>query len=267
MEQDAKQILFVDDDKDLLVIVGDYLEHEGYKVVTEVHPKRALKWLRRNKPDLVILDIMMPEMSGVTFLNQLRSDPRMESLPIVIFTARENMKEFFEDVSVQGFIPKSTDVEALRDIVARTLGRTATAADGEPTPEERVEPSTPGETRVLVAEDDSSMARSVRQAFTAAGYHVGLVTSGPDAVERALQMDPQIVVMNYILPNMNGDEVAAMMGRIPALARTPVVLYDDSSLNSHAKQYLDGKTNIRKFVHTRAPTKIVQAVAEVLAAD
>lgn len=82
------KILLVDDDADILEIVGFNLENEGFQVRTASNGKEALKEAKQFKPHLIILDVMMPEMDGVETCENLRKIPELESVLITFLTAR-----------------------------------------------------------------------------------------------------------------------------------------------------------------------------------
>ncbi|MEW6406088.1 MAG: response regulator transcription factor, partial [Chloroflexota bacterium] len=81
----SKKILVVDDEKRLVSLVSDYLRQSGYRVVTAYDGKEALTVARREKPDLIILDVMMPEMDGYEFMQSHRKEA---NTPIILLTAR-----------------------------------------------------------------------------------------------------------------------------------------------------------------------------------
>src|SRR5512143_1581592 len=86
----AKTILVVDDEKRLVSLVESYLKQEGYRVITAYDGREALNVARRQSPDLIILDIMMPEMDGYEFIETFR---RERNTPIILLTARVEEQE------------------------------------------------------------------------------------------------------------------------------------------------------------------------------
>jgi two-component system alkaline phosphatase synthesis response regulator PhoP len=83
-----QKILLVDDEPDILEIIGFNLEREGYEVFTAPNGKKALEIARKQKPDLVLLDVMMPEMDGMDTCRELREDPNLKETLIAFLTAR-----------------------------------------------------------------------------------------------------------------------------------------------------------------------------------
>ena len=82
------RILVVDDDKSIVKIIRTYLEQAGFKVFVAHDGENALYMIRREKPDLALLDIMIPERDGMDVVRVVRSDPGLRDLPIIILTAR-----------------------------------------------------------------------------------------------------------------------------------------------------------------------------------
>jgi DNA-binding response OmpR family regulator len=82
------KILLVDDDVDTLRLVGMMLETEGFDIIAAKTGKRSIELARSESPDLIILDVMMPELDGYAVTSQLRTDQATRSIPIIIFTAK-----------------------------------------------------------------------------------------------------------------------------------------------------------------------------------
>ena len=105
-------ILVVEDDPDIRETLRDVLEIEGYEVTTAEHGKDALdKLARMARPCLVLLDLMMPVMSGAEFLAVLRKDEVLSTLPVVVVSAWP--KEAAKVRDAQGFVKKPVDLDAL----------------------------------------------------------------------------------------------------------------------------------------------------------
>ncbi|MBD0267621.1 response regulator transcription factor [Pseudanabaena sp. FACHB-2040] len=85
---EQKQLLLIDDDPNLILLVKDYLEFRGYRVVTAGNGREALDVLEALLPDMIICDVMMPEMDGYTFVQQVREKPETEWIPILFLSAK-----------------------------------------------------------------------------------------------------------------------------------------------------------------------------------
>ncbi len=86
--RDTKRLLLIDDDPNLILLVKDYLEFRGYEVVTAENGREALEVLDQEMPDLIICDVMMPEMDGYTFVKHVREEPRTSWIPVLFLSAK-----------------------------------------------------------------------------------------------------------------------------------------------------------------------------------
>lgn len=84
-----KKVLVVDDDKDCIQLVKDFLESRGFEIVTAVEGETGLAKAKALKPDLIILDVMMPLMDGITVLQKLKENPVTQSIPVIMLTAKD----------------------------------------------------------------------------------------------------------------------------------------------------------------------------------
>lgn len=111
----GKKILIVEDEPNVRNFVKVYLEFEGYEVVEAKNGREGLERVKADGPDLVVTDIMMPEMDGVTFYKTLRQDEKTKSLPVIVLT----VKDEFEDIKyayligVDEYITKPFDPQQL----------------------------------------------------------------------------------------------------------------------------------------------------------
>lgn len=83
-----RRLLLIDDDPNLILLVKDYLEFRGYEVVTAENGREALEVLEQELPDMIICDVMMPEMDGYSFVRHLREDARTNWIPVLFLSAK-----------------------------------------------------------------------------------------------------------------------------------------------------------------------------------
>ncbi len=84
----ARKILTCDDEKHIVRLIQVNLERQGYEVITAYHGAECLEKVKEDRPDLIVLDVMMPEMTGFEVLDALKKDPETESIPVIMLTAR-----------------------------------------------------------------------------------------------------------------------------------------------------------------------------------
>jgi DNA-binding response OmpR family regulator len=119
------QILIVDDDKDILDITCDFLEGKGYKVLPAGTGKEALKKTRTSKPNLILLDVMMPKMDGFWLCRVIKSDPKLQNIPIIFLTAKDDAQSRIEGQKCGGddYLTKPFDLDALDLRIKAQLNR------------------------------------------------------------------------------------------------------------------------------------------------
>lgn len=124
---DKKTILVIDDEPDVVTYLTMLLQDNGYATLDAKNGAEGLEKTRSQRPDLILLDINMPEKSGVRFYRDVREDPELKEIPVVMVTGV--MKEFERFISTRrqvpppdGYIHKPVDVEKLLKVVSDLLG-------------------------------------------------------------------------------------------------------------------------------------------------
>lgn len=123
----AQRILVVDDDKDIVRLVKAYLEQAGFQVLVAYDGERALHVVRRERPDLMVLDLMMPQRSGWEVTQLVRGDPAIASTPIIMLTARveDTDKIVGLDLGADDYITKPFNPQVVVARVRAVLRRAA----------------------------------------------------------------------------------------------------------------------------------------------
>jgi DNA-binding response OmpR family regulator len=116
------RILVVDDEPDLIAVLRMGLQMEGFEVLEAADGAEGLRRAREDKPDLVVLDLMLPKMDGYQVCRSLKFDPRYKNLPILILSARpgDQDRRLALEMGADDFIRKPYD---LKDLVSRIRGR------------------------------------------------------------------------------------------------------------------------------------------------
>lgn len=115
----AAKILVVDDEPDITEIVETFLTEHGYQVMTENNPNNAVEKAKKFKPDVVLLDIMMPGMDGYDVCQQIKKDPQFSSIPVIFLTGKDRSDDMGRSFKSGGdmFIKKPFSCERLLEIV------------------------------------------------------------------------------------------------------------------------------------------------------
>ena len=117
----SKTVLVVDDEPVLRAIVREILHEEGYAVIEAADGRAVLEIMSRERPDLVLMDVMMPGIDGREAYRQLRSHPELRDIPVVMMSAA--VQSHGLDPSIAGFMAKPFDLNQLVELVSRLIGR------------------------------------------------------------------------------------------------------------------------------------------------
>ena len=117
------KILIVDDDQKALMLMEAVLKPYGYDVVLVNDGRHAIRTARKEKPDLILLDIMMPEMDGYTILNKIKKEETLKNIPVVMVTALEldGNKVFANICGASAYITKPINSKLLIETIAQFL--------------------------------------------------------------------------------------------------------------------------------------------------
>lgn len=120
----AKQILHVEDNFENRILIRRLLLSEGYEVLEAENAIQAMKILSSNQPDLILMDINMPDIDGYTLTRELKARPQLSKVPIIAITAnvmRRDRERVFES-GCDGYIEKPIDVDHFLEQVAQFVG-------------------------------------------------------------------------------------------------------------------------------------------------
>ena len=160
------RILVVDDEKNILELVRFNLEREGYQVITSLDGVRGLELARSENPDLIVLDVMLPEMNGLEVCRELHQDPATKKIPIIMLSARADeldrvlgLEMGADDYVTKPFSP--------RELVARIKARLRRSRRGEDRAEEDALESRLDYGRMVIDEDRFAVyVDGTKQEFT-----------------------------------------------------------------------------------------------------
>ncbi|ACO03406.1 MAG TPA: response regulator [Persephonella sp.] len=113
-----KKILIIDDNHQNRLLIKMILQKKGYTVIEAESGEKGLALAFEQNPDLIILDMMMPEVDGWEVMERLKENSKTENIPIIIFSALDDL----ESIEADGFIPKPVDVNRLIQTVSEVIG-------------------------------------------------------------------------------------------------------------------------------------------------
>lgn len=119
----SKRILIVEDDYDILCILTDLLNEEGYEVAGLNHTPSITESVWQHKPDLVMLDFLLPGVNGGELCRELKNNATTQSLPVIILSGYPRFIESLGDYGCDGFIAKPFNIDAVMHMVERCLSK------------------------------------------------------------------------------------------------------------------------------------------------
>jgi CheY-like chemotaxis protein len=114
----SKKILVIDDDKDFTKLLAIQLQAKDYKVVISNEGEEGFQMVLDEKPDLILLDIKMPELDGFTFVRRLKANGLIMKIPVMILTGYETMRDLFRFEGIAGYFVKGNNMAALTKSIA-----------------------------------------------------------------------------------------------------------------------------------------------------
>jgi signal transduction histidine kinase/DNA-binding response OmpR family regulator len=219
-------ILVVDDDPSVRQLIARHLEQEGWKTVQAGSASDALDMARELRPQLITLDIMMPDASGWWVLEKLKADPETASIPVLVVSIVDDRRLVFA-LGASDYLSKPYDRPHLIEKVHGLL------------PDLK-------DKRVLVVDDDedsrSLMARLLREE----GAQVLEVPDGAQGLAAASQWFPDLVLLDLMMPGMSGFEMVARLRATPTAANIPIVIVSAKDLTAEDAANLSG--HIQRFI-------------------
>lgn len=121
MKNKIPTILVVDDDKDIVNAICTILSMENYHTQEAVTGKEALTIVENSKPDLILLDYMLPDMTGKDIVEKIRKDPQLKNLPIILISAAHGVQELGQNIAIDDWIEKPFELDLLLTKISKFL--------------------------------------------------------------------------------------------------------------------------------------------------
>lgn len=211
-------VLVVDDDEDAFRIVRRHLRKLlECDVVWASNGAKAVEMARERRPSLITLDVCMPGVDGWDTLARLKSDPELGSVPVVMMSILQEQGRGIL-LGADEYLTKPLDRARLTEVVERFAPR--------------------GRGRVLVVDDTPSAREVARRLLEADGYSVDEAVDGADALRQMAIRAPDLVLLDLMMPEIDGFEVVARMSADPKLARIPTVILTALQLDAADRERL-----------------------------
>ena len=236
--------LVIDDDDAALDLLRRWLARTGYNAITTTDGETGVKLARQHKPDLILLDALLPGRSGYELAEELRGDPETARIPTILITVDDDRMRGLR-CGATDYMRKPITEQQLRDVIDVYRGRVA------------------GD--VLVIEDDDNSADLVARCVAQVGFSSRRANDGIEGLALAAQKRPDAIVLDLAMPSMNGFEVLDRLAADEGLRDVPLIVVSGAeiSLEEHTRLARAGLRFLPKGAST--PREIAQSLKELVA--
>ncbi|MBV8798706.1 MAG: HAMP domain-containing protein, partial [Alphaproteobacteria bacterium] len=245
-EPRTKRLLVIEDNPAEQLSITELLGHDDIEIRTVGSGREALELLRKEPADCVVLDLRLPDMSGFEVLENLKADPALSDIPVIVFTGRELSAE--EDAQLhtmaRSIVVKGVESpERLLDETALFLHRVITDLPAEKQRMlERLNSSDEdlvGRT-VLLVDDDARNIFALSSVLERRGMHVLTATTGEEAI-KLVESTPELalVLMDIMMPEMDGYQTIGHIRENPAFRRLPIIALTAKAMKGDREKCLE----------------------------
>jgi signal transduction histidine kinase/CheY-like chemotaxis protein len=228
----AGSVLVIDDDPMVGDLLRRFLGKEGFQVVTASSGEEGLRLAADVRPDVITLDAIMPGMDGWMLLSRLKADRDLQAIPVIMLTILDNRNLGFS-LGASDFLTKPIQ----RDLLVATVHRLC------------LKPTAP----VLVVDDDKLTRDLVRRSLESEGLQVVEANNGRVALEQMGSEKPGLILLDLLMPEMDGFEFLAELRRREGWRSIPVVVVTAKNIDAADRRRLNGyvETILEKGAFTR----------------
>jgi CheY-like chemotaxis protein len=210
-----RTLLIVEDDDEIRRVMRGMLHDMGLTIAEAASGTEALKAVTAHRPDLMILDLMMPEMNGLVLLDRLRGAGLIDGMAIIVITGSITPSSVVRDKGALGVLRKPFTRAELRAAVQAVVRRRTIGDRRQAAPAARP--------CVLIVEDDADLRRLLETTLRLDGYETMTAGNGADALNCMRARKPTSVLLDLMMPTMDGWQFRRHQLEDPAFAGVPVI--------------------------------------------
>jgi CheY-like chemotaxis protein len=225
--EDAPIVLVVDDDPSARELLRRHLQRGGYAVRMAANGQEAIRLARKLQPDVITLDVMMPQMDGWAVLSAMKEDPALAEIPVIMVTNVESQSIGFS-LGAADYLVKPINRDKLVRTVEKCCPRGALR-------------------HVLIVEDDAATSDLMGRALRGLDCTVTQAENGRIGLERLNESSPDAILCDLMMPEMDGFEFIARMRAEPRWRRIPVIVVTAKTLTPEDLARLNG--HVQHLVH------------------
>ena len=236
-------VLVIEDEVAIARLIATYIEKMGYRAVMAYSARDGFDQAVRLQPDLITLDVLMPDLDGFALIQQLKQHPVTAHIPVIFLSIVQDKQQGLR-LGASAFLTKPIDERKFYETVRALL-----EPQGQP---------------VLVVDDDHDYAKLLQRLLQRQGFSVEIALDGDEALRKIRSTRYQLVILDKNLPKRSGLDVLQEMRNSKSLTRVPVIVMSGSAHTeetAQAAQILGAKKFLSKKL---APRAIVEEIVKVL---
>ena len=212
-----KKILVVDDEPELVKALQIRLQANGFEVSGITEGKRVMKEVKHFHPDLILLDLLMPEVDGFEIWDQLKREEKFKEIPVIVFTAgaRQTIEKKASKKGMYAYIAKPLNMDILLTQIRGLLGiRIAAKAISR---------------RLLIIDDEPELVRAMELRLKSAGFETAGVTNSRESLKRVKEFKPDLILLDVVMSGVDGWVLCRQIKRNPETKRAKILLFTGST--------------------------------------
>src|SRR3990167_9811406 len=274
MEEQKIKVAIIEDEEVLLNVLENKLKKEGFDVVTALDGEIGIKVIRESLPDIILLDIIMPKVNGFEVLAQLNQDHVLAKIPVIIISNSGQPVEIDKALSLgaKDYLVKAEfDPQEVIEKIKKQLSSSVSpqsavqSAESDGTSPKINADINPSLFTILLVEDDNFLRDLISQKLKRESFNVIEAIDGEDGVKKTGEHKPHLILLDLILPGMDGFEVLRDIHGNENFKKIPVIILSNLGQKDDIEKGMRfGAIDYLVKAHN-TPGEIVDKVKEVLA--
>ena len=259
-----QKILIVEDEKILLDAIAKKLQKEDYEIVTALDGEEGLEKIEKERPYLILLDILMPKVNGIEVLEKMHNDEELSKIPVIIISNSGQPVEIEKALSlgVRDYLVKAEfdPDEVLKKVNNVLLGEDSGSGESEK--------GSNASKKVLIIEDDQLLRDLCSRKIISEGFNVETAIDPKVGLDKVIKFKPDIILLDLVLPGMSGFDVLKEIksNSDKEIAKIPVIILSNLGQESDIKKGEELGAEDYLIKATTTTDEIVKKVKKVLGA-
>lgn len=227
-ESTPETVLVIDDDPMVHELLKHHIESEGYQVRAAFRGEEGLRMAKAQKPMSIVLDILLPEMDGWEILGKLKQDPELSDIPVIMLSLLDDEKHTGYALGAADYLIKPLEYNRLGEVLQKYRRQ------------DEMRPPL-----ALLVEDQPTSRTLMTNALKNIGWEVDTAENGQIGLERVEQRPPNVILLDLMMPEMDGFEFLHRLRAMPTYAEIPVIVLSSLDLSDEERaQLTEGASGI-----------------------